>query len=173
VKRSIIAAAAGVALLVSAAPASAATSATGAEPASANVEATVEATLPTAEIAFGNIPVGATGTEKPASISVNSNATWGATILANNATMQQWDTTYAAQPGGAELTNAFEWKLDGGTYADITTTAASVVTGQAVTGATPATVALSFRQKASFADTVLTGGPKYRLDLTYAVGQGL
>lgn len=170
-KRSIIAAAAGVALLVSAAPASAATSATGAQPASANVEATVEATLPTAEIAFGNIPVGATGTEKPASISVSSNATWGATILANNANMQEWDTTYTA--AGAQLTNAFEWKLDGGTYADITTTAASVVTGQAVTGATPATVDLSFRQTASFADTVLTGGPKYRLDLTYAVGQGL
>jgi hypothetical protein len=172
VKRSVIAAAAGAALLISAAPASAATSATADQPASANVEATIEATIPTAEIAFGAIPVGATGTEKTASISVNSNATWGATIHANSANMQEWLTS-AYVPTGAELTKAFEWKKSGGTYADITTAAASVVTGQAVTGATAATVDLSFRQTASFADTVLTGGANYRLDLTYAVAQGL
>jgi hypothetical protein len=169
--------AAAVALLTVAAPASAATSATDRQAALGDVPATLDATIPTTGIDFGAMTLGSAGNESGVqTISVSSNQLWGATIAGDHTNMTKWDGT--SYDEAVSLVNPFEWKSTtpaASSYASISTdpTPGNLLSGQPTTGATPAEVGVQFRQVTSYADSVLSGGDRYRIQVTYNIAQGL
>jgi hypothetical protein len=168
---------AAAALLTAAAPASAATTASNSQAATGDVPATLDATIPTTGIDFGTLTLGDAGNESGVqTLEVSSNEAWGATVSADQTNMTDWNGT--SYTPATQLASPFEWKrtTQGGTsYASIATDPdpGNLVAGQGITGATPADVGVEFKQVTSYADTVLSGGDHYRIQVTYNVAQGL
>jgi hypothetical protein len=168
---------AAAALLTMAAPAAAATTAADSQLATGDVPATLNATIPTTGIDFGSMQLGSAGTESGVqTVTVSSNQQWGATLSADHTNMTRWDGT--AYDETTSLTSPFSWARTtqtGTSYAPVATapTAGNLLTGQDATMATPVDVGVKFKQVTSYADTVLSGEDKYRVQLTYNVAQGL
>jgi len=180
----IITTTAGVLLAaVAAAPAaSAATTATGTQAITGTPTAQLVATFPSA-YSFGTLTVGGSGnTSTEQVVNVKSNASWGVKISSDQTAgkMREWDgSAYVAS--GFILANPLQWALTtlAGTpvgspsYANLSSTATSVTTGQAATGDTGVNVGTTFNQLVSYADNAsLTTGHSYRVLVTYDAEQG-
>lgn len=144
----------------------------------ADVAATLSATVPgTLALSGSALPVGGSGTEKEAPATVFSNAAWGLKVSTNATTgrLRVWDgVTY-----GTALTNALEWRLkslgaapQSTSYADLSATPATVLSGQAPTPDTGQGLELFFRQRVSYGDSPAPGGQTYRIVVTYDAAQG-
>ncbi|MEA2177901.1 MAG: hypothetical protein QOG77_1198, partial [Solirubrobacteraceae bacterium] len=97
-------------LLTMAAPASAATSATGVQPATGDVPATLDATIPTTGVDFGSLTLGAAGTESGVqTLDVSSNQAWGATLSGDHTNMTKYTAVGAYEPLIA-LASPFQWQ---------------------------------------------------------------
>jgi len=168
--------------LAAAPSAQAATTASGSQAITGTPTAQLAATFPS-NYAFGTLVVGAannTSTEQV--VNIKSNASWGVKISSDQAAgkMREWDgSAYVA--AGNILTNAMQWALTtlGGTpvgspsYADLSSTATLVTTGQSRTGDSGVDVASTFKQLVSYGDQAsLTGGHSYRVLVTYDAAQG-
>jgi hypothetical protein len=173
-KRIFITAAASAALVAGAVPAQAATSASDAQPAQADVPATLTATIPNSLINLGNITPGAAMVESAdQTVNVKSNATWGIDVNADKTNMTEHDGVGYVTPGPKTLTNVFQWKVDAGSYAGVTTARAHALAAQSPTDDSGTDAVFKFGQTPSYSDTPLTGGNHYRIQVTYNVEQGL
>jgi hypothetical protein len=168
--------------LAAAPGAQAATTASGSQAITGTPTAQLAATFPSA-YAFGTLTVGGAGnTSTEQIVNVKSNASWGVKISTDQAAgkMREWDgSAYVA--AGNILTNALQWALTstGGTpvgsptYADLSSTATLVTTGQARTSDSGVDVGTTFKQLVSYGDQAsLAGGHSYRVLVTYDAAQG-
>jgi hypothetical protein len=167
------------ALTIIAAPASAATTATGDSSVTADVVATLEATFPAA-YAWGNLNAGVAGnTSVEQTVNVKSNATWGVKTSTDDAAgkLTEWDgVAYDGTP--LVLTHPLQWRLShldgvvqGTSFADYTSTAALVTTNaEAVTPDAGVDVDTTYKQTVSYGDFV-AGVNDYRVLVTYDVSQ--
>ena len=175
-------AAALVALAAMPAGAQAATSATGDQSVTADVADTLEATFPAA-YAWGNLNAGSTGNESAEqTITVKSNKAWGAKISSDIASGKM--TEYNSSTGYVALTpkvltNALQWRLgslagaaQATSYAAISSTQASLTTGQGATGDSGVAVGAKFKQVISYADVSAGALNDYRILAQYDVAQG-
>jgi len=168
--------------LAAAPGAQAATTASGSQAVTGTPTAQLAATFPS-DYAFGTLVVGAannTSTEQV--VNVKSNASWGVKISSDQAAgkMREWDgSAYVA--AGYILTNAMQWGLTtlagtpvgSPTYANLSSTATLVTTGQSRTGDSGVDVGTTFKQLVSYGDQAsLTGGHSYRVLATYDAAQG-
>jgi hypothetical protein len=167
------------AFAIIAAPASAATTATGDSSVTADVVATLEATFPAA-YAWGNLNAGVAGnTSVEQTVNVKSNATWGVKTSTDDAAgkLTEWDgLAYDVTP--LVLTHPLEWRLShldgvvqGTSFADYTSTAVLVTTNaEAVTPDAGVDVDTTYKQTVSYGDFV-AGVNDYRVLVTYDVSQ--
>jgi hypothetical protein len=173
-KRILIAVSASAALLVGAGPAQAATSASDAQPTEADVPATLTATIPSTLIDLGDVAPGGAAVESADQVvNVKSNLTWGIDLTGDKTNMTEHDGSAYKAVGPKTLTNAFNWKVDAGIYAPITTTASHAVAGAAATSDSGTDATFKFSQLGSYSDVPLTIGSRYHEAVTYDVAQGL
>ncbi len=169
-----------VALLGMPAGAQAATSATGDQSVTGDVADTLEATFPSA-YAWGSLSAGAAGNESAEqTLTVKSNKAWGVKISSDIASgkMTEFDGTGYVALTPKVLTNALQWRLSSlagaaqsTSYAAISSTQASLTTGQAATSDTGTAVGTKFKQVISYSD-VSAGVNDYRILGKYDVAQG-
>jgi hypothetical protein len=169
-------------VLAAAPGASAATTASGSQAITGTPTAQLAATFPSA-YAFGTLTVGGAGnTSTEQVVNVKSNASWGVKISSDQAAgkMREWDGA-AYVGGGNILANAMQWALTtlGGTpvgspsYANLSSTATLVTTGQARTADAGVDVGTTFKQLVSYGDEAsLAGSNTYRVLVTYDAAQG-
>lgn len=180
-RRRIALAGALVALLGMPAAAQAATSATGDQSVTGDVADTLEATFPSA-YAWGNLNAGSAGNESAEqSLTVKSNKAWGVKISSDIAAgkMTEFDGTAYVALSPKILTNALQWRLSSlagtaqsTTYAAISSTQASLTTGQAATSDTGTAVGTKFKQVISYSDVSAGATNDYRILGKYDVAQG-
>lgn len=181
VGRSIVLAGTLIALLGTPAAAQAATSATGDQSVTADVADTLEATFPSA-YAWGSLSAGSAGNESAEqSLTVKSNKAWGVKISSDLAggKMTEFDGTSYVLLTPKVLTNALQWRLSslaGATqstsYAAISSTQASLTTGQAATTDAGTALGTKFKQVISYADANAGALTDYRILGKYDVAQG-
>jgi len=167
------------ALMIIAAPASAATTAAGDSSVTADVVATLEATFPAA-YAWGALNAGVAGnvsTEQ--TVNVKSNATWGVKTSTDDAAgkLTEWNGVgYDGTP--LVLTHPLQWRMShldgvvqGTSFADYTSTPTLVTTNaEAVTPDAGVDVDTTYNQTVSYGDFV-AGVNDYRVLVTYSVSQ--
>jgi hypothetical protein len=169
------------ALMIAAAPASAATSATGGSSVTADVANTLEASFPAA-YAWGSLNAGATGNESAEQVvNVKSNATWGvktSTDLVDGKPKEWTGSAYVAITPKV-LTNALQWRMSTlGGVAQATSFAAYSSTEALVTGTQPISsdagtnVGATYKQVVSYADVAAGVTNDYRILANYNVSQG-
>lgn len=137
---------------------------------------------PASPAAFGTVQAGTTTDISGGSLVVSANQSWGVRIRTDHATgrLREWSGA-AYTSGGAVSANPLQWRLtsingtpQGGSFAALSSTAATVVTGRPSTGCVLGglcgtdTLAMSLRWKSSFADPAKT----YRTEVTYEAALG-
>jgi hypothetical protein len=162
------------------AAAQAATSATGSQSVTADVNNTLEATFPGA-YAWGSLDAGATGnTSSAQTVNVKSNSSWGVKASTDQVGghMKEWTGAAYVASSPRTLANALTWRLSalGGagqptSFAAFTSTPALVTGSQAVTDDAGVDVALTYKQAISYAD-VNAGANDYRALVSFDVAQG-
>lgn len=171
---------AGLLLLAGVLPldAAAATSATGSQSVTADVNDTLEATFPGA-FPWGNLDPG-TATSSAQTINVKSNALWGVKVSTDQTGGQMKEWTGAAYVAATPkvLANPLNWRLSalggvaqGGAFAAFTSTPALATGSQALTGDAGVDVALTYKQVISYADAK-AGTNDYRILVSFDVAQG-
>ena len=179
-KRILAVLGAGAALMIAAAPASAATSATGTSSVTADVANTLEASFPAA-YAWGSLNAGATGnTSTEQVVNVKSNQTWGVKIASDltDGKMKEWTGSAYVTTTPKILTNALDWRLtsigaaaQSTTYAALSSTEALATGTQAITTDSGTNVGVKYKQVISYSD-VAAGVNDYRILANYNVAQG-
>jgi hypothetical protein len=161
--------------LLAAAPASAATTQAQNQVITGAPTPQLVATFP-GDFGLGSFAAGATTSSSEQVLNVKSNGSWGLRISADSANMRRWNgSAYVA----GSLSSPLTWARtsQGGTpvgsptYSAIGTSAANVVTGQAVTTDSGTDVGVTFRQAVSYGDDAALGSDVYRVVVTYAAGQ--
>ncbi len=175
---SAMAAVAGI--LVAAAPASAATTASGTSSVTADVANTLEASFPTA-YAWGSLNAGSSGNESAEqTLNVKSNQTWGVKISSDltDGKMKEWTGSAYVTTSPKILANALSWRLSSiggtpqsGTYAALSSTEALAAGTQAITSDSGTNLGVKYKQVVSYGD-VAAGTNDYRLEASYNVQQG-
>jgi hypothetical protein len=169
------------ALMVIAAPASAATTATGDSSVTADVVATLEATFPSA-YAWGDLNAGVAGNvSSEQTVNVKSNATWGVKTSTDDAGGQltEWDGLAYDATSPKVLIHALQWRLShldgvvqGAPFVDYSSTPVLVTTNaEAVTPDAGVDVDATYKQTISYGDFV-AGVNDYRILVNYSVSQG-
>ena len=161
----------GLPLLALMAPAAqAATSANGNQAVTGTPSAALTATFPS-DYAFVSFAAGSSNASSEQLLTVKSNLAWGVKISSDQSSGFMRD--YASSSYGSTLlTNPLEWSTTTGgstSYAALSSTATSVVTGKAATSDSGTSIGVTYRQPLSFADD---GSKTYRILVTYAAAQG-
>lgn len=169
------------AMLIVAAPASAATTASGTSSVTADVANTLEASFPSA-YAWGSLNAGSAGNESTEqTLNVKSNQTWGVKISSDltDGKMKEWTGSAYVTTSPKILTNALNWRLSslGGTaqsttYAALSSTEALATGSQAITSDSGTNVGVKYKQVVSYADVAAGVTNDYRLLSSYNVSQG-
>lgn len=103
----------------------------------------IDVSWPSASVAFGTVNAGTTTTSAEQVVTVSANVSWGMRISADQTGGRPKEWTGASYVAGSPkiLTNALQWSrssIDGGgtptAYTDLSTSAASVVSGRGATG---------------------------------------
>jgi hypothetical protein len=140
----------------------------------ANVASAIEITAPGA-LDMGSLDVGDTESADQG-VLVKSNAPYDIQIKADKTTLTEYDIgagDYVAS-SPKTLTNALQWKeSSAGTYADISTTDATVVSGQLKTGSSGVTTNVRFKQTVVYDDDPLDEDYEYHIVITYTATVGI
>jgi len=133
--------------------------------------------FPSAYAWTGLVP-GSTKTSSEQTVSVTSNRAWGLKIASDRSDGRSRQWTGAAY-GSLSLANPMQWRTSSiagsaqaTSFADLSGTAATVVTGQAASAGATA-VGVTYRQQVSYADEAsLPAGNTYRQNVSYTAQQG-
>jgi hypothetical protein len=167
---------AALAALALAAPAQAATTASGSQEITGAPTPTLTASFPS-DYAWGSWTIGS-NTSSEQVVNVMSNEQWGVKISSDepNFFMRRWDgSSY-----GNALLSALQWANTsiGGTpvgspvYADLSSTPSLVAGTQPITSDTGTDVGVKFGQDISYGDDADLGTDVYRIVVTYDAAQG-
>lgn len=145
----------------------------------------LEASFP-ADLALGDGDAGSTVTSAEQTVTVSSNQSWGLRIVADRADgrMREWTGSAYETVSPRTLTGALRWGLTSiagapqtPTYADLSDSAAAVVSGQSATacvlGLACGTRAIGVRLRQAFTFGDARIAPRtYRLRVTYTASHG-
>lgn len=164
-----------VAALALAPTAHAATSGTGSQALTADVEATLTATFPGDHV-FADLVPGTSTLSAGQTLNVKSNLSWGVRLDPDAAAMRPHD---GSSYSGSALQNALEWRVSelggsdpGAAFAALSGNLTDVATGRSQTTDAGEDVEVTYRQTTSFADEVLSSGA-YRILVVYTALQGI
>jgi len=140
----------------------------------ANIAAAIEITAPGA-LDMGDLDVGDSESADQG-VLVKSNAPHDIQIKADRANLTEYDTGGSSYVVSSPKTldNALQWKeSSAGTYAAISTTDATVVSGQLRTGESGVTTNVRFKQTVIYDDEPLGAGYEYHIIITYTATVGI
>ncbi|HYF24887.1 MAG TPA: hypothetical protein VD931_04025 [Baekduia sp.] len=141
---------------------------------------------PSADVALGNVAPGTTPTSAEQIINVSANTTWGIRVSADQAggRMKEWAPSGYIFPSPRVMTNPLQWALtsvagsaQSPSWADLSTTAANVVSGQSHTGCVlgllcgTRDIGVTYRVRPTFSDRRAAPN-SYRLLVTYDAQTG-
>jgi len=146
----------------------------GTQDVKANIATAIEITVP-GSLDMGNLDIGDYESADQG-ILVKSNSSYGVLIKADRTNMTEYDTsggTYVAS-SPETLGSALQWKeSSSGTYADISTTDATVASGLSKTGSSGTTTNAKFKQTVGYDDEPLETGYEYHIIITYTATAGI
>ena len=149
----------------------AATTGTDNQNVSANVTSTLELSVPS-DLDFGNLDIG-DNESRNQGVLVKSNVSYGIQIKADRTDMTEF-TTATSTYGTTTLVEAFEWEeAASGSYADISTSNASVVSAAPATPHAGTITNVKYKQEAKFDDEPLGTGIEYHIIITFTATQGI
>jgi len=140
----------------------------------ANIAAAIEITAPGA-LDMGDLDVGDSESANQG-VLVKSNAPYNIQIKSDKTTLTEYNTGTSSYVVSSPktLANTLQWKEStAGTYAAISTTDATVVSGQLRTGSSGVTTNVRFKQTVVYEDEPLGIGYEYHIVMTYTATVGI